>query len=220
MKLLFTILMLQAGISGVFAQRNTIKIYNSPDHQKPLLIYFSGDGGFNAFSNALCDDFSKNGYNVIALNSKSYFWKKKTSQQTAAFIEPYIQKYFKERRQQSVALIGYSFGADVMPFVYNSLPQAIQKITNKIILLAPSPTTDFEVHMLDMAGSSTTYNMDVAAEINKIQSASVYIINSNKSDFPVNKVKIKNAYTTIINSSFHFDKNLQALLPSIYKSLN
>ncbi len=220
MKLLFTILMLQAGISGVFAQRNTIKIYNSPDHQKPLLIYFSGDGGFNAFSNALCDDFSKNGYNVIALNSKSYFWKKKTSQQTAAFIEPYIQKYFKERRQQSVALIGYSFGADVMPFVYNSLPQAIQKITNKIILLAPSPTTDFEVHMLDMAGSSTTYNMDVAAEINKIQSASVYIINSNKSDFPVNKVKIKNAYTTIINSSFHFDKNLQALLPSVYKSLN
>lgn len=220
MKLLFTILMLLAGISGVFAQRNTIKIYNSPDHQKPLLIYFSGDGGFNAFSNALCDDFSKNGYNVIALNSKSYFWKKKTSQQTAAFIEPYIQKYFKERRQQSVALIGYSFGADVMPFVYNSLPQAIQKITNKIILLAPSPTTDFEVHMLDMAGSSTTYNMDVAAEINKIQSASVYIINSNKSDFPVNKVKIKNAYTTIINSSFHFDKNLQALLPSVYKSLN
>jgi type IV secretory pathway VirJ component len=212
--------MLQTGISGVFAQRNTIKIYNSPDHQKPLLIYFSGDGGFNAFSNALCDDFSKNGYNVIALNSKSYFWKKKTSQQTAAFIEPYIQKYFKERRQQSVALIGYSFGADVMPFVYNSLPQAIQKITNKIILLAPSPTTDFEVHMLDMAGSSTTYNMDVAAEINKIQSASVYIINSNKSDFPVNKVKIKNAYTTIINSSFHFDKNLQALLPSVYKSLN
>lgn len=220
MKLLLTTLALLAGINGVFAQNNTIKIYNTSDHQKPLLIYFSGDGGFNAFSNAICDDFSKNGYDVIALNSKSYFWKKKTSQQTAAFIELYIQKYLKERRQQSIALIGYSFGADVMPFVYNNLPQAVQKITNKIILLAPSPTTDFEVHMLDMAGSSSTYNMDVTAEINKIQSASVYIINSNKSDFPVNKVKIKNAYTTIIKGNFHFDKDPKAILLSVYKSLN
>jgi len=219
MKFLFTIFILLATISSIPAQDNIIKTYNSPDHQKPLLIYFSGDGGFNAFSNTICNDLYKNGYGIIALNSKSYFWKKKTSQQTAAFIEPYIQKYLKEQKQSSVVLIGYSFGADVMPFVYNSLPKAIQKITEKIVLLAPSPSTDFEVHLLDMAGGTGTYNMDVASEINKIHEASIHIINSTKSDFPVNKVKNKNAYTTVVKGNFHFDKDPKTVLSSIYKSL-
>lgn len=220
MKFLFTIFILLATISSIPAQDNSIKIYNNSGYQKPLLVYFSGDGGLNAFSNSICDDFYKNGYGVLAFNSRSYFWKKKTPQQTAAFIEPYIQKYLKEQKQPSVVLIGYSFGADVMPFVYNNLPKAIQKITGKIVLLAPSPTTDFEVHLLDMAGSTGTYNMDVASEINKIQEAAVYIINSTKSDFPVNKVKNKNAYTTVVKGNFHFDKDPKSVLSSIYKSLN
>ncbi|GAB3412571.1 AcvB/VirJ family lysyl-phosphatidylglycerol hydrolase [Niabella aquatica] len=220
MKLLLISILLLVITKSVPAQDNTIKIYPGADHQKPLICYFSGDGGFNAFSNTICDDLSKNGYLVIALNSKSYFWKKKTPQQTAAFIEPYIQKYLKEQKQPSVVLMGYSFGADVMPFVYNSLPKTVQKVTNKILLLAPSPTTDFEVHMLDMAGGVGVYNMDVASEINKIQDAEVYLINSTKSDFPVNKVKIKNAYTTVIKGNFHFDKDPKAVLSSVYRSLN
>ncbi|MFT4094369.1 MAG: AcvB/VirJ family lysyl-phosphatidylglycerol hydrolase [Niabella sp.] len=197
-----------------------VKIFNTSDHQKPLLVYFSGDGGFNSFTNALLADLSGNGYDIVAINSKSYFWRKKTPQQTAAFIQPYLQKYLPDHKLQSFVLIGYSFGADVMPFVYNNLSTGFAKSGTKIILLAPSPTTDFEVHMLDMAGGSGKYNMDVVAEINKIKNVPVYMISSSKSDFPVNNIKSKNICKTILNGSFHFDKDPKVVLPVIYKSLN
>ena len=44
-----------------------------------------------------------------------------------------------------VALIGYSFGADVMPFAYNRLPDTLRSHVALIALLGFSQTADFEI---------------------------------------------------------------------------
>ena len=78
------------------------------DTTKPLLFYLSGDGGMNNFSKTLIQNFYNKGYSVIALDSKDYFWKKKTPEKTAADISQSIYLYLKKLRLKNFILIGYA----------------------------------------------------------------------------------------------------------------
>ncbi|MET0298145.1 MAG: AcvB/VirJ family lysyl-phosphatidylglycerol hydrolase [Flavitalea sp.] len=105
---------------GSIAQTDALPLKEwSGDAGHPMLIYISGDGGFNKFTMSLCESLNKQGYAITAINAKSYFWVKKTPQQTAASLEKYLQQQLADRKNQEWIFAGYSFGADVMPFVIN-----------------------------------------------------------------------------------------------------
>src|SRR5574340_204120 len=74
----------------------------------PLVFYISGDGGFNKFSMSLCGALNKRGFDVVALNSKSYFWNKKKPEQTSSDINNYLSKKIAGRKSQEIIMIGYS----------------------------------------------------------------------------------------------------------------
>ena len=99
------------------AQDFPVKEWASTSQDKPLVFYLSGDGGLNKFSNSLCDGINMKGYEVVELNSKSYFWDKKTPEQTAIDVNNYLIEKMAGRKNQQVIMIGYSFGADVLPFI-------------------------------------------------------------------------------------------------------
>src|SRR6185437_16888061 len=105
------------------AQDFPVKEWASTSQDKPLVFYLSGDGGLNKFSNSLCDGINKKGYEVMEFNSKSYFWDKKTPEQTAIDINNYLVKKISGRKNQQIVMIGYSFGADVLPFILSRLPK-------------------------------------------------------------------------------------------------
>ena len=79
------------------------------------MFYISGDGGFNKFSTSLMQNLNRQGYAVIGLNAKEYFWKKRTPKEAAGSIESVINE--SALKQKNIVLIGYSFGADVAPFM-------------------------------------------------------------------------------------------------------
>src|SRR3974390_3039131 len=92
-----------------------IDTLGSNDMSKPLILYISGDGGFNNFSEAFMKEWNNNGYPVVALNAKSYFWNTKTPDVVTADVSGLITRYLSLWRRNEVILVGYSFGADVMP---------------------------------------------------------------------------------------------------------
>ncbi|MBI1782277.1 MAG: hypothetical protein HYR66_13080, partial [Sphingobacteriales bacterium] len=88
-----------------------VKIVTSnKDTTKPVLLYISGDGGWNKFSTTLIQQFSDAGFPVIALNAKSYFWERKTPRQAGTDIQALLNKYVKEWKRNKIVLLGYSFG--------------------------------------------------------------------------------------------------------------
>src|SRR6185312_12738004 len=122
---IYLLLFFSALAMGVAAQTLPLKEWGAPTHNKALIFYISGDGGFNRFSNELCTAINKEGFDVAAMDSKSYFWSKKTPAQTAEDISDFLSKKIARRPNQQIVLIGYSFGADVLPFVINRLPRNI-----------------------------------------------------------------------------------------------
>jgi len=194
-----------------------LKEWNSSAN-KPLIFYVSGDGGYTGFSENICTAINKTGYKIAALNSKSYFGDKKTPEQTTNDIVAYLNTEFSKRKNQQLALAGYSFGADIVPFVTNILPDSLKKKLISVVLLSPSTSTDFETHIWDMLGGKKKRSRDVVAEINKMGTLKTAIILENDADFPVNDIKLKNYSYYKLGGGHHFEGNTNEVVRTMMKN--
>ena len=185
------------------------------DTSKPFVIYITGDGGWNKFSKTLAATLAGKGYPVVALNAEKYFWDKKTPTQTAADITNLITVYQRIWKRKNVLLVGYSFGADVLPFVYNQLSKDLASQILNISLLSPSPKTDFEIHIMVMLGGSSG-GESVATAINKITSKPLTLIfGEDENRFPLNELTIKNYTSLKLAGGHHYDDDEIAVCNSI-----
>ena len=174
-----------------------------------LVLYISGDGGMNTFSTGLCSSLENSGYGVTAINAKSYFWERKTPEQAAETINTYLNGKFAKRKNQQLILAGYSFGADVLPFIINRLPGETRERIKKVILLSPGTSTDFEIHWIDMLGEDRKRNMDVISEINKMNvPGTIALFGSDEKEFPLKNIVIRNFKSAYLPGGHHYEGNI------------
>ena len=201
-----------------FAQKSKLPLKEwNTSVDKPLVFYISGDGGYTSFSEGVCATINKAGYMVTSLNSKSYFDDKKTPRQTTDDFVNYLNDQFNKRKDRQFLLIGYSFGADITPFVVNLFPDSIKKKLISVILLSPSTSTDFETHVWDKLGLKKKRSMDVVAEVNKLGTMKTAIILGNDDDFPINNIKLKNYGHELLPGGHHYEGNTDEVAKTIMK---
>ena len=161
------------------------------DTSKPLIMYISGDGGNTKFTQTFVHSMAVKGFPIAALNSNKYFWDKKTPEQTTSDVAALIKYCQLHFNRSKVVLIGYSFGADVMPFVYNRLPGDVLSAVKNVVLLSPSANADFEIHLNVMWGAKSK-GPNTLPEINRMTSHPVLLLLEDKKEFPVSQVTLKN----------------------------
>jgi type IV secretory pathway VirJ component len=205
----------------LFAQKTSLPLsfYTNADTTKPLIFYISGDGGFNKFSTSLMQTLNKEGYAVIGLNAKNYFWSKKKPQEAATAFEAAINESNKQWKKKNVVLIGYSFGADVAPFMLTHFSSALSNKVTHLILLSPSSKTDFEIHVMQMFGLGKSEGESVPAEINKISKPITIIIGDDENEFPFDQLTIKNKQVIKMPGGHHYDGDVNALCKQIVQQV-
>ncbi|MFP3564092.1 virulence factor family protein [Paraburkholderia sp. SIMBA_030] len=112
-----------------------------------MAIVISGDGGWRDLDKTIAQALQKDGVSVIGLDSLRYFWSEKTPAQTSRDLARVMQTYGARWHANHVALVGYSFGADVMPFAYKRLPDALRAKVSLISLLGFAPDADFQIRV-------------------------------------------------------------------------
>ncbi|HKI90483.1 MAG TPA: AcvB/VirJ family lysyl-phosphatidylglycerol hydrolase, partial [Draconibacterium sp.] len=157
---LILILILLLGSNFSFAQ-GTINLKDLPleaslskGKRNDLVLYLTGDGGWNSFSQKLKEEFEKKGYGVVSLNSRKYFWKGKSPEVFARDMEKISNYFMGNWKKASLIIVGYSFGADVASFLPNLLTTDLKQKIKKIALLSPSASTDFEVRLSDLLATT------------------------------------------------------------------
>jgi len=210
------------GIFNILSAQKTslpLSLYASTDTTKPLIFYISGDGGFNKFSTSFMQSLNKEGYAVIGLDAKDYFWNKKRPQEAATAIEEVLNGSNKEWKKKNIVLIGYSFGADVSPFMLTHFSAALSNRINHLILLSPSAKTDFEIHVLQMLGWGKDAGESVPAEINKILKPVTIIVGDDENEFPFDQVTIKNKRIIKMPGGHHYDGDVDALCKQVIQQI-
>ncbi|HEY0683346.1 MAG TPA: AcvB/VirJ family lysyl-phosphatidylglycerol hydrolase [Steroidobacter sp.] len=118
-----------------------------------LAVLISGDGGWAGIDKELAAALAKQGMPVVGLDSLRYFWTKRTPESTAADVDRLVRHYLAAWKKRSVLLIGFSQGADVMPFVVNRLPASTRERLRTVALLSLSQTAVFEFHLQNWLGA-------------------------------------------------------------------
>jgi type IV secretory pathway VirJ component len=112
-----------------------------------MAVMISGDGGWAGLDREVGDAIAGSGVPLVGFNSLKYFWTPRTPDKTARDITDVISHYLKSWGKEKLILIGYSFGADVLPFVVNRLPEDIKARIDLVVLMGPSTSAQFEFHL-------------------------------------------------------------------------
>jgi type IV secretory pathway VirJ component len=183
----------------------------------PLVFHISGDGGWKGFDVKLAEEYKANGLSTVALNSIKYFWSTKTPDQVIKDMTPVLTKYMKAWNKKELILVGFSFGAEIMPFIYTKLPEELKQKVKLVVLVTPSKTSDFTIHIADMMSMNGTYAYDVVREVEKIKDTKVLSIfgERERSIFPNPNLQ-KNLKVKYVKGGHHFtdDKTVMSLILS------
>ena len=117
-----------------------------------MAIVYSGDGGWRDIDKDIAGRLQELGVPVVGVDSLRYFWSERTPDAAAADLGQIIAHYRQAWSRGKVILIGYSFGADVLPFLVNRLPEDERAALARISLLGLSRTADFEIHVTGWLG--------------------------------------------------------------------
>ncbi len=149
----------------------------------PMVLFISGDGGWYSFEQDLSDHLAEMGVPVAGLDAKKYFWNRRTPQESAQDITRLLNHFSEIWQKDKFILMGYSMGAEVLPFIYEQLSENIKEKVENVILLSPDEHADFEIHITNMMGIGNSHNtFDVGKELIKISHEVPILIITGKSE--------------------------------------
>ncbi|MCZ7455796.1 virulence factor family protein [Rhizobium rhizogenes] len=199
-----------------------IKVLETNPVMDTMAVIYSGDGGWRDLDEEVGGALQKQGIPVIGVDALRYFWKEKQPQEVASDLGRIIDTYRKQWKIRNVVLIGYSFGADIIPATYNLLPERAKSHVVQLSLLGLSTEVDFEISVqgwLGVAGEGKGgKTVDDIAKIDPKLVQCVYGTEEEDED-PCPGLKAKGVETIAIEGGHHFDEDYEALAKRIVTSL-
>ena len=183
-----------------------------------LAIIISGDGGWAGLDQDVAAALSASGVPVIGVDSLRYFWSARTPEGLAADTDRLIRYYLAHFGKQRVLLIGYSQGADVLPFAVNRLPTATRARVALTAVMGMSEHALFEFHLSSWI-SDTNSGPATLPEISRIAGMPVLCIyGSDENDSVCPKLDSKKINIVKLKGGHHFDGDYANLARQILRA--
>lgn len=181
-----------------------------------MIVMLSGDGGWLGFNDTLAAVYARKGYHVIGFNSRTYFWHQKDPDQATTDFVKLIRKYGSEWKIKRIVLSGYSFGADVVPFIYNRLPDDLKLKVSKIQLLSPYLSTDFKVRITDLfTNGEDNRTFKVKDEVEKLTIPIICFYGEAEKPKPLADLKMANFFIKILPGDHHYQNSYHQIVSSV-----
>jgi len=184
-----------------------------------LAIVYSGDGGWRDIDKSVAEALQKEGVPTVGVDSLRYFWSQKTADQTSADLARIIEAYTERWGVDHVLLIGYSFGADVLPSTYNRLPADDRDMVAQLSLLGLSEAVDYEISVGEFLGTSSSEG-ETLPDLKRIKPALIQCVyGEEEDDSACPKVDGTGVEMIRTTGGHHFDGDYEALAGKILDGL-
>jgi type IV secretory pathway VirJ component len=170
-----------------------------------MAVFLSGDGGWAGIDREIADTFAKNGVPVIGLDSLRYFWDARTPASTAADIVRLMRFYMAHWHKTKVILVGYSQGADVLPFIVNRLPAEARGQIELTAMLALGQKADFQFRLSNWIKNSND-GLAIKPEVDRLGTGKfLCVYGSEETDSGCPPVDVRSIKSVRLNGGHHFD---------------
>lgn len=183
-------------------------------------IIISGDGGWAGLDKEVGAALVAKGVDVIGVDSLRYFWTARTPDSTAADLDRIIRFYAAQFNKKRVVLIGYSQGADVLPFVVTRLPRESRALVTLAAGMGLSEHAAFEFHLANWVSNGTEgpETLPEVAKINGIPFLCIYGADEKDTICPKLE-KTPSARVVKLPGGHHFNGNYGMLADQILKAM-
>ena len=167
---------IHVALAGAAPQMPVVEVrLDAPKQSDTVTLFYSGDGGWRDLDRAVADQMTLDGYPVVGVDVLRYFWEHKTPEQSAADLSHLMQTYREKWGAKRFVLAGYSFGADILPAVYNRLPEADRNQVDALLLLALARTGNFEIQVAGWLGK-VGQEAEIGPEMAKLPASKVLCV--------------------------------------------
>lgn len=143
----------------------------TPRPGAPLVVLWTGDGDWAGFVRGVTRELNDSGLSVVAVKSRSWLRNapKKDPDLAGRDLSRVLQAYLQAWGADSVVLIGYSRGADLLPFAVSRLPADQRTRITLLALISPAVNANFEFHWIDIISNKRRdSDLEVLPEIRKL----------------------------------------------------
>ncbi len=189
-------------------------------HGELFAVLFSGDGGWAGLDKEVADALAERGIPVAGIDSLRYFWGTRTPQGIGQDLDRVLRYYSVAWHRKQVLLIGYSQGADVLPFAINRLPAATRAMIRLNALIGISGSAAFEFHVTHWLGGGTN-GLPTVPEIRRLSAANTLCVYGDDDDEAIcPAVDAANARIIKLSGGHHFGGDYGLLAKLILDNAN
>jgi type IV secretory pathway VirJ component len=174
-------------------------------------VLLSGDGGWAGIDKQVAQLLADRGVPTAGVDSLRYFWTARTPMGLATDIDRIVRYYAYHWKKKHALLVGYSQGADVLPFAVNRLPPATRALVKQTTLIGVSEYAAFEFHVANWIGSDSD-GLPIRPEMDKLSASDtlcVYGDDDKESICP--KLNAQHARIVKLPGGHHFGGNYTPL---------
>jgi len=181
-------------------------------------VLFSGDGGWAGIDKEVAARLAASGIPVAGVDSLRYFWSPRSPAGMAKDLDRILRYYSSAWHRKHALVIGYSQGADVLPFAVNRLPAATRPLVRLVAMIGISNTASFEFHVTNWLGGGDN-GLPTAPEIRKLSAVdALCVYGDDDSDSICPKVNAANARVVELSGGHHFGGDYDKLARLIVDS--
>lgn len=174
-------------------------------------IVLSGDGGWAGLDKDVAAALTAKGIPVVGLDSLRYFWTARTPDGLATDLDRIIRYYLTHLGKKRVLLIGYSQGADVLPFAVNRLSVATRARVASTTIMGMSEHALFEFHVSSWISDSSE-GPATLPEVDRLHGMPVLCIYGEQEDDSLcPKLDPKKISVVKLKGGHHFDGDYAGL---------
>lgn len=170
-----------------------------------FVVLLSGDGGWANIDKDIGNRLNQQGIPVVGWNSLQYFWTRKTPERASADLARTIRHYQTMWHRNKVVLVGFSLGADVLPFMVSRLPPSERAAIADVALLSLGHRVDFEFHVTDWLGSGHPDSRDIAPELGQLREPVLCLYGTHDTDTLCPSYRAANVTTIGLPGDHHFE---------------
>ena len=114
-----------------------------------MAVMLTGDGGWGFLDRRIGHELARAGIPAVGWNSLRYYWRGRTPDEAAADLQRILDRYGAAWHKRRFLLVGYSFGADALPFLVNRLRPEVRSRIVGVSLVAIGRDAAFRFHPTD-----------------------------------------------------------------------
>ena len=183
-----------------------------------LTLLLTGDGGWAGLDQEVSAALARHGNPVIGFNTLKYFWQKRTPDEVAAAVARVLRHYLAVWHRERITMVGYSFGADVMPFVITRLPPDLRARISGVSFLGLSEYASFEVHVANWIPGIRSKDSAVLPELSKLKELKLLcIFGEGETDTLCPQLETQGISALRVGRGHHFSGNYDVIADAILR---